>query len=171
MQAPKVKLVLASLILLMPLCLAWAEDLKAAGELNPEEGGISQLTQTLAAHPDRAGFACWVVYEAQKGGLHGDAMSALRTCAASGNEPSMILMAHAYENGLGVEKSDVLATYWVRQAALRFYPTGQYHYGVALLEGRGTERDEAQGRFWLERAALGGDKDAAKMLNGLRPSS
>ena len=69
------------------------------------------------------------------------------------------------------KKAMSLATYWVRQAALRFYPTGQYHYGVALLEGRGTERDEAQGRFWLERAALGGDRDAATMLNGLRPSS
>jgi TPR repeat protein len=171
MQSAMIKLIFPVTMLLLSSCLTQAGDASVTGELNPEEGGIAHLAQTLAAHPDRAGFACWVVYEAQKGGLHEDAMEALQTCAQSGNEPSMILMSHAYENGLGVVKSDVLATYWVRQAALRFYPTGQYHYGIALLEGRGTNQDEAQGRFWLERAALGGDRDAAARLRDLQPLS
>ena len=141
------------------------------GTLNPEEGGITQITDALATHPERAGILCWVVYEAQKGGLHFDAVKALRQCADAGNEPSMILMAHAYENGLGVERDPVQATRWVKTAAMRFYPTAQYHYGMALLEGRGTAKDVAQARFWLEQASKGGDKDAQAELRQLVPYS
>lgn len=144
---------------------------EANGTLNPEEGGISQIRQALAARPERAGFLCWVVYEAQKGGLHGEAMEALKQCAQAGNEPSMILLAHAYENGLGVPRDDVQATRWLKEAAMRFYPTGQFHYGMALLQGVGVGQDEGQARFWLERAALGGDKDAVEVLESLLPQS
>lgn len=141
------------------------------GTLNPDEGGIAQITEALAARPERAGFLCWIVYEAQKGGQHGEAIEALKQCAAAGNEPSMILLSHAYENGLGVKRNDVQATHWVKQAAVRFYPTGQYHFGMALLEGKGVQQDLAQAKFWLERAALGGDEDAKAILNTLGPVS
>jgi uncharacterized protein len=141
------------------------------GTLNPEEGGIAQIREALVARPDRTGFLCWVVYEAQKGGLHDEAMDALNDCADAGNEPSMILLAHAYENGLGVPRDAVQATRWLKEAAMRFYPTGQYHYGMALLHGTGVTKDEGQARFWLERAAMGGDRDAAAELEKLLPQS
>lgn len=144
---------------------------EANGTLNPEEGGITQIRQALAARPERAGFLCWVVYEAQKGGQHGQAMEALRQCAEAGNEPSMILLSHAYENGLGVARDAVQSTRWLKEAAVRLYPTGQYHYGMALLQGIGVAKDEGQARFWLERAALGGDRDAAAVLKNLVPQS
>ncbi|MCB2114762.1 MAG: sel1 repeat family protein [Rhodobacteraceae bacterium] len=137
------------------------------GVLNPEEGGISHLTESLSARPEMAGFACWAVYEAQKGGLHAEATEALKLCAQSGNAPSMILLSHAYENGQGVEKDDARATYWVKQAALQGYSTAQYHYALALLEGRGVPADAGQAIFWLDRAAMGGDTDAAHLLASL----
>ena len=141
------------------------------GTLNPEEGGLTQIREALIARPERAGFLCWVAYEAQKGGMHAEAMDTLLECAEAGNEPSMILLAHAYENGMGVAADPVRAARWLREAAMRFYPTGQYHYGMALLQGSGVAKDEGQARFWLERAAMGGDRDAAAVLESLLPQS
>lgn len=149
------------------LLAATAPAVAQEGELNPEEGGITHLTETLSRRPEMAGFACWAVYEAQKGGLHAAATDALGDCARAGNAPSMLLLSHAYENGQGVPKSDEMATFWVKQAALQGYSTAQYHYGMALLEGRGVPADPGQAAFWLDRAAMGGDGDAAALLASL----
>lgn len=134
------------------------------GTLNPEEGGMGQLTEALAKRPEMAGFTCWAVYEAQKGGMHAEAVVALHQCAEAGNAPSMILLSHAYENGMGVPRDASAATYWVKQAALRGYSTAQLHYGLALLEGRGVPADEGQALFWLSQAAMGGDAEAAGLI-------
>ena len=155
--------ILLSIVFLLTTPLAWAED----GTLNPHEGGIAQLRDSLKTRPERAGFICWVVYETQKGGLHAEALDALHSCAESGNAPSMILLSHAYENGLGTEKSAERATYWVKQAALQGYSLGQYHYGMALLRGYGVAQDEAQARYWLQKAAEGGSETASETLSGL----
>ncbi|WP_420566563.1 tetratricopeptide repeat protein [Thalassovita sp.] len=152
------KWLLTALLLASP---AAADDL---GTVNPDEGGITMLRQELARRPDMAGFRCWVVYETQKGGLHSDAFEALLDCARSGNAPSMILTAHAYENGLGVPVDAELAAYWVKQAALQGYAVGMLHYGMALLDGAGVPQDTGQARFWLERAAKAGDTDARRAL-------
>ncbi len=134
------------------------------GILNPDEGGIAQLRETLAARPDRAGFVCWVVYETQKGGMHQTALAALQDCAESGNAPSMILLSHAYENGLGTDASPELAAHWAKQAAMTGYAVGQYHYGMALLRGQGVPADASAARYWLQQAADGGDENAAEVL-------
>lgn len=147
-------------VLLLAAVPASAQD----GILNPEEGGLAALTGNLATRPEWLGVTCWQIYEAQKGGMHNAAMDAMQACAAAGNEPSMILLSHAYENGLGVPKSAELATYWVKQAALRGYVTAQYHYARALLEGSGIPQDAGQARFWLMQAAAGGDSDAQAMI-------
>ncbi len=154
---------LLSIILLLLALPAFAKD----GTLNPHEGGIAQLKESLNTRPERAGFICWVVYETQKGGLHAEALDALHSCAESGNAPSMILLSHAYENGLGTEKSAERATYWVKQAALQGYSLGQYHYGMALLRGTGVEQDEAEARYWLQKAAEGGSETAVETLSAL----
>ena len=94
-----------------------------------------KLGQTLATRPDLVGITCWQVYEAQKGGQHEAAAAALLACAEAGNEPSMILLSHAYENGQGFAQSDAKATFWVKQAALRGYAPAQLHYARALMAG------------------------------------
>ena len=145
---------------------AMPPDARADGDgvLNPHEGGIAQLRESLVQRPDRAGFTCWVVYETQKGGLHGEALDALQACAAAGTAPSMILLSHAYENGLGAPASAARATHWAKQAALTGYSVVQYHYGLALLNGHGVAQDLDQGRYWLEQAAAGGDETALALL-------
>ncbi|WP_149143048.1 tetratricopeptide repeat protein [Gemmobacter caeruleus] len=156
----------AAIIALMPGGEARADSW---GNLNPEEGGIAHLAAELAARPDRAGFLCWVVYETQKGGAAESATSfkGLQLCAQAGNAPSMILLAQAYDQGLGTAPDAAWSTYWVKQAAAQGYATGAYHYGLALLQGHGVPRDAGQARFWLDRAAQGGDRDAARLLANL----
>lgn len=150
---------LAICLLCQPLS-ATAQD----GVLNPEEGGFGHLAEALVARPDRLGITCWQIYEVQKGGMHAEAMQAMQACARAGNEPSMILLSHAYENGLGVAQSPEMATHWVKQAALRGYATAQVHYARALRSGIGTARDEGQARFWLMQAAAAGDAGARALI-------
>lgn len=139
------------------------------GILNPEEGGLTRLRENIALHPDRAGTLCWIAYEIQKGGGEDApaAAEAMQICAASGNAPSMILLAHAYENGLGVEKDLQASTRWVREAALSGYSMGEYHYGMALLNGMGTKADPLAARHWLSLAAEHGIDDARTVLQAL----
>jgi hypothetical protein len=136
------------------------------GTLNPEEGGMSSLAEKIRNKPETAGFHCWIAYETQKGGggLHDEALAAMQLCAEEGNEPSMILLAHAYENGLGAPKDGVRAVLWYKRAAAMGYSVGQFHYAMALKEGRGVPKDEGQARFWLMQAAAGGDAEAASLL-------
>lgn len=158
MRLPHIATLCAAMLAAMP---APAQE----GTLNPEEGGFSALTAKITARPDILGVTCWQIYEVQKGGMHAEALAAMRACAAAGNAPSMILLSHAYENGLGVAKSDALATFWVKQAALTGYSTAQFHYGKALLAGKGVPKDEGQARFWLMQAAAGGDNEAQAVLH------
>ncbi len=139
---------------------------EAGGWLNPEEGGLAALAQQIRGRPETAGFHCWVAYETQKGGggLHGQALAAMELCAGEGNAPSMILLGHAFENGLGAPRDPVRAVFWYKQAALAGYSVGQFHYAMALRRGEGVPRDEGQARFWLMQAAAGGDSEAARLL-------
>jgi TPR repeat protein len=156
---------LALAVALFDAASAMADDV---GTLNPEEGGVASLAEKIRGRPETAGFHCWIAYETQKGGggLHSEALAAMQLCAEEGNAPSMILLAHAFENGLGAPKDPVRAVLWFKQAALAGYSVGQFHYGVALREGRGVPRDEGQARFWLMQAAAQGDLDAARLLAG-----
>lgn len=137
------------------------------GILNPEDRSIKNLGADLARHPDRAGIICWVVYETHKAGMHDIALDALQECAAAGNAPSMILLSHIHENGLGTDPSPERATYWVRRAAEQGYGVGQYHYGMALLKGHGVEQNEEEALIWLQRAADNGDADAIEVLRNM----
>lgn len=165
-------LLFAGLITLAALSGAIADDgSDAEGYVNPDENNFLRLREELRQRPERAGFLCWAVYEVQKGGspYHDMALDALKECVAVGNAPSMILLAHAYENGLGTEKSPELSTYWVRKAAEKGYAIGQYHYGVALVRGFGTKADIDAGRDWLTKAAENGNEDAVQFLKDLGP--
>ncbi len=157
--------IIASLLALAAIAIpALAQD---GGVLNPEDRSIQNLSDDLARHPNRAGIICWVVYEAHKGGQHGVALGALKKCAAAGNAPSMILLAHVYENGLGTDRSPERATYWVRRAAEQDYAVGQYHYGMALLKGHGVAKNRKEALRWLRRAADNGDADAIRVLRAM----
>ena len=43
----------------------------------------------------------------------------------------------------------------------------KYHYGVALIEGRGVMADRQQGIAWLKKASLEGVTDADEYLTSM----
>jgi uncharacterized protein len=53
------------------------------------------------------------------------------------------------------------------EAAERGHRAAQFRYGLALMHGRGIERNTLYGETWLRRAGLAGDRDAAAMVGDL----
>ena len=68
--------------------------------------------------------------------------------------------------GGGAERLATAAAHY-RAAAERGHRAAQFRYGVALMTGRGVERDTLYGESWLRRAGLAGDRDAAAMVGDL----
>src|SRR6185295_8995419 len=65
--------------------------------------------------------------------------------------------------GVGVVRDDREAALWLRRAADRV-PNAQFWYGRMLIEGRGVDRDLAEGRRWIARAVEAGMVDAQVAL-------
>jgi uncharacterized protein len=59
------------------------------------------------------------------------------------------------------------ATAHYHEAALRGHRAAQFRYGIALMNGRGVDRDTLNGETWLRRAGLAGELDAAAMVGDL----
>ena len=67
--------------------------------------------------------------------------------------------------GMEWEAKDAqVAAEWYRSAAKQGDAEGQFRYGAMLLEGRGTEEDEAAGASWVRKAAEGGNAVAQRLL-------
>ena len=58
-----------------------------------------------------------------------------------------------YQRGLGVPKNDVEAVLWWQKAADQNFSAAITYVGIALLEGKGIQKDEEAARKMLERAA------------------
>lgn len=56
-----------------------------------------------------------------------------------------------------------------RQRAAAGAPTAQYDLGMRYLKGDGVEQNTELARHWLELSAKGGNKQAARVLEDLRP--
>lgn len=67
------------------------------------------------------------------------------------------------------DRTDALVTAAAhyRAAAERGHRSAQFRYGLALMDGRGVERDTLAGESWLRRAGLAGDADAAAAVGDL----
>src|SRR5258708_23876616 len=83
--------------------------------------------------------------------------------AASGDPVAAFNDAVCLSHGVGVARDDKQAALWLRKAADRVV-SAQFWYGRVLVDGRGVERDIAQGRGWIARAAEGGMVDAQVAL-------
>ena len=83
--------------------------------------------------------------------------------AASGDPMAAYNCAVCLSLGVGVVRDDRQAALWLRKAADRI-PNAQFWYGRALVEGRGVDRDLAEGRRWIARAAEAGMADAQVAL-------
>ena len=92
-----------------------------------------------------------------RGGASPAEIARLYLAAAGGGfPPAQNNLGNLYEQGLGVEQSDLQAAYWYRRAAEQGEPRAQHSLGVMYLQGRGVPQDSAEGASWLQRAARQG---------------
>jgi TPR repeat protein len=74
-----------------------------------------------------------------------------------------------YETGIGIRQHAAQSTALMRRAAQvndgSSYPSlARYHYGVALAEGYGVQKNTAEARTWLHKAAEEGVNEASDDL-------
>jgi TPR repeat protein len=117
---------------------------------------------------------CMYGYLADKTGDHAAAIAIFEDCIERWNDVySMIWLALIYETGIGVPRDQAYATALVKRGAMLDDEPGysrlaRYHYGVALVEGRGVAADAEAGKTWLRRARDEGVAEAAEYLDNLR---
>ncbi len=115
-------------------------------------------------------FKCLYGYFASKTGDHETAVEIFEDCIARWQDVySMIWLAHLYEDGAGVEHSLEKSFELMRRGAglndeAGYSSLARYHYGVALLTGRGTLIDTHNGVRVLRQAAAEGISDACVFL-------
>ncbi|AVX12840.1 Sel1 repeat [Streptococcus pneumoniae] len=142
---------------------------------------IALLTlTTLPVHADEMGYEayidspkrikCLYGYVTAKTGNFDAARQIFEDCVARWNDVySLISLAQMYESGNGVDTDLRKSAALLRQGAEQpdgasYVSLARYHWGVALAEGRGVDADPDAARAWLERAAAGGQQEAAEYL-------
>jgi uncharacterized protein len=91
---------------------------------------------------------------------------AFEQAAASGDPVAAYNCAVCLSHGVGAARDDREAALWLRKAADRVLDA-QFWYGRILVEGRGVDRDLAEGRRWIARAAEVGMVDAQVALGDM----
>ena len=120
---------------------------------------------------------CLYGYAANKTGDHAAAIQIFEDCIRRWNDVfSMIGLAQMYETGIGIREDAAQSTALMRRAAQlddgSSYPSlARYHYGVALAEGYGVQKNVAEARTWLRKAAEEGVNEAAAYLDRLDRAS
>lgn len=113
---------------------------------------------------------CLYGYAAEKVGDHDAAITIFEDCIERFNSVySMIWLAQIYDTGVGVKRDPAKATALMRRGAMTNDEAGysslaKYHYGVALVEGKGTDKDPEAGINWLRKASDEGVEEAAEYL-------
>jgi len=148
----------------------YVEEITGDGVLNPADFSWRYYAEQMQRFPERLGFICMNAYELDKTGNHQQSFQFFSECAQRGNAASMIYLAHLYEQGFGVPANAAHATAWLRRAAETGYSLAQYHYGIALLLGRGVAKDRVAAEQWLRRAAAQDDAGAIELIaNSFNP--
>jgi len=133
-----------------------------AGEHNPEELSLAYFAEKIES--GRIGpMASMHAYIAAKHGDNDTARRLFEILAERGDVPSMTWMAWLCDNGLGGPESAEAAAKWDRRAMLTGDSIGTLNYGLDLLRGRGVQKNVAEGRRLIDRAAALGD-GTAKLL-------
>lgn len=74
--------------------------------------------------------------------------------SASLNDPgSMVLLAHLYQNGEGVQQDKEQAAFWYRKAVLNGHVLSAFRLAMLLLKGEGVKKNIPQALQYLEYAA------------------
>jgi len=93
------------------------------------------------------------------------AMALYRQAAAQNHPSALANIGYLYNYGRGVAQDFVQAERWARRAAEAGSETGQRLLGILLYEGRqGVRQNQADGVYWLRRAAAQNDEFARDYL-------
>ncbi|WP_448205854.1 tetratricopeptide repeat protein [Azospirillum sp. sgz302134] len=139
-------------------------------DVQTTERATSDLSYESYIESDKR-FKCLYGYAASKTGDHVAAARIFEDCIRRWNDVySMIWLADLYESGLGVPKDSQYATDLMRRGAELHDEAGystlaRFHYGVALYEGHGVDKDSAAGLRWLRQAASENLKEAQEYLD------
>ncbi len=158
----KTRILIAQLTLLLSIfsSQSHATNTEVDGYLNPVED-MRYYMEQLDRLPERLGPICWASYEVHKEGKHEHALDLIHGCADRGLVATMLMLSNMYETGiLNSGEKPKVSTLWLKRAAETGDDRGQYYYGLALLRGYGTSKNEALGRQWIRLAARQGDPDA-----------
>lgn len=148
--------------------LLWALCIPAVAT----ETGGSDLSYEHYVDSDKP-IKCLYGYFAEKTGDHRAAIRIFEDCIDRWDSVyAMIWLAQIYESGVGVERDLEYATALMKRGAETSDEAGysslaKYHYGVALIEGRGTKTDIPEGIRWLREAHSDGIIEAGDYLQAL----
>lgn len=156
-----------TLITLLFITLSWGvmatETLRESSELSYE----SFISSTKP-------IKCLYGYAAEKVGDHDAAIAIFEDCIERFNSVySMIWLAQIYDTGVGIPRDEEKATALLRQGAMTNDEAGysalaKYHYGMALVEGKGTRINREEGVYWLAEASKEGVKEADEYMAELK---
>ncbi|MEM7386873.1 MAG: tetratricopeptide repeat protein [Verrucomicrobiota bacterium] len=100
-------------------------------------------------------------------------LAELKTKATAGDATAQKKLGDLYRTGQGgftpflLQRAPVdlaEAAKWYAMAAEQGNAAAQYHYAIALIEGRGVEKDANAGVPWLFKAAEGGEAEAQAQI-------
>src|SRR5256885_570430 len=91
-----------------------------------------------------------------------------RKAADAGLAKGMLLLAQLYDQGVGVTSDEKQAAQWVVNACKTGDPASFTALGNRLMSGKGVPRDPASAIKLFQRAADGGNTDAAEQLRKLQ---
>ncbi len=155
-KKPVVGLISAALITLSVSFLTW-------------ETAKADLSYEAYIDSDKR-IKCLYGYAADKTGDHAAAIKIFEDCINRWEDVySMIWLAQIYESGVAVPQDLAYSTALMKRGAhandaAGYSSIARYHYGVALYEGIGTERNKEEGLRWLKLAADEGVAEAAGYL-------
>ena len=82
-----------------------------------------------------------------------EAVSWFRGSAEKGNASAQCYLGYLYENGIGVEKSNIEAVKWYTKAAEQGDTLAQNNLGSMYREGKGVQKDVDEAARWFRVAA------------------
>ena len=165
-----IRLALAALLSVAPLAADAQSDPPATvetgeGILNPDDIGRDMLVRKIEMGVTDS-VTCSLAINTSKYDDHALARRLATRCAEAGSTKAMTWMSHFETNGIGGPVDLAAAAIWDRRAAEAGDPVGMYNLGLSLMRARGVEKDEAEGRRLIDRAAAAG-LDVARQLQAL----
>ena len=76
------------------------------------------------------------------------------------NGKAILHVGYMYENGLGVNQSDIQASIFYHIGAMRDDITSYYYLGLMYLDGKGVVKNEDRAKYYFKRAAESGNDSA-----------